>query len=407
MKKNGQEYDRKPRSGIRCHNCSGYGHESRDCRKPKSYRTISAASFQGEVEKPKEAVVREMPEKKCCCKEEKLVSATCLIQPAEDIQHLTDCNCLESDYVKLACGKSIPLISSACIKQNPEAMKNMPVMKGKVFDTVVDTLRDSGSQGVVVKKQFVSEDHYTGQYGFMVLIDKSIRKVPTAKVQVDTPYFPGGVEAQVLPDAVCDLVIGNIPGARGPLDPDPDWNIDGKVTTRVQPKQEPPCPVCVPGTNKSIKVDNVKLSQMQSEDKTLGKFCPGQKPVVKGNATISIKKKNNILCRVYQNPKVNQGRENYQVIVPKPLRKQVMELAHNSIMGEHLGIKKTIDKVLSEFFWPGIHGDVARFCRYCNVRQQMFRKRRLKKMPLQRSWRHHQDSFSMSRRQVKRSFRLG
>ena len=46
-------------------------------------------------------------------------------------------------------------------------------------------------------------------------------KVPIAKIDVDTPYLKGQVEAQCLPDAVYDLIIGNVPGARAADDLDP------------------------------------------------------------------------------------------------------------------------------------------------------------------------------------------
>ena len=49
-------------------------------------------------------------------------------------------------------------------------------------------------------------------------------------------------------------------------------------------------------------------------------------------------------------------------------------------MTEHLGIKKTLDRVVSEFFWPGVCGDVARFCQSCDICQ--IRKGRVTKVPL-------------------------
>ena len=67
----------------------------------------------------------------------------------------------------------------------------------------------------VVKKEFVAEDQYTGEYNHMVLIDGTVRKVPVA----NTPYLTGIVEAQCLPHAIYDLVIGNVPGARAADDP--------------------------------------------------------------------------------------------------------------------------------------------------------------------------------------------
>ena len=57
----------------------------------------------------------------------------------------------------------------------------------------------------------------------MLLIDNKARKVPIAKIDVDTPYFKGKVEVQCLPDPIYDLVISNILGAGAADDPDPSW----------------------------------------------------------------------------------------------------------------------------------------------------------------------------------------
>lgn len=69
-------------------------------------------------------------------------------------------------------------------------------------------------------------------------VANSILKVPVAKVNVDTPYLKGEVEAQVLPEAIYDLVIGNVAGARAPNDPDPEWQEACEVTTRAQAKRD-------------------------------------------------------------------------------------------------------------------------------------------------------------------------
>jgi len=55
----------------------------------------------------------------------------------------------------------------------------------------------------------------------MLLIDSTARKVPIAKIDVDTPYFKGQVEAQCPPDPIYYLVVGNVPGARTADNSDP------------------------------------------------------------------------------------------------------------------------------------------------------------------------------------------
>lgn len=36
----------------------------------------------------------------------------------------------------------------------------------------------------------------------------------------------------------------------------------------------------------------------------------------------------------------------------------VLKLAHNTPMAGHLGKKTTVDRILSWFYWPGLHHDV-------------------------------------------------
>ena len=81
---------------------------------------------------------------------------------------------------------------------------------------------------------------------------------------------------------------------------------------------------------------------------------------------------------------MNGGKPVKQVMVPKQLRPRIMEVAHGSIMGGHLGIKKTTDKIQSAFYWPGIQGDVARFCKSCDVCQKTVNKGSVPKVPLQK-----------------------
>ena len=61
-----------------------------------------------------------------------------------------------------------------------------------------------------------------------------------------------------------------------------------------------------------------------------------------------------------------------------------MTLAHESLMAGHLGIRKTIDQEVAEFFWRGVCGDVTRFCKSCDICQRTVQKGRVAKGPLGR-----------------------
>ena len=99
---------------------------------------------------------------------------------------------------------------------------------------------------------------------------------------------------------------------------------------------------------------------------------------------MSFEEKDGVLYRSYKQPHVNGGKQIRQVRVPTPLRRQLMELAHESIMGGHMRVKKTTDKIKKAFYWPGIQGDVSRHCKSCDICQKTVNKGSIPKVPLQK-----------------------
>ena len=55
------------------------------------------------------------------------------------------------------------------------------------------------------------------------MMDGYVTETPVVKKKVDTPYFIGEVEALAMENPPYGLVIGNIPKAREPSDPDCTW----------------------------------------------------------------------------------------------------------------------------------------------------------------------------------------
>ena len=111
----------------------------------------------------------------------------------------------------------------------------------------------------------------------MLLIDNTVRKVPIAKIDVDTPYLKGQVKAQCLPDPIYDLVIGSIPGARAADDPDPSWQDHvqeaSTVATRSQAKKAgESIPLKITSTNENPVFDIEKPKQIQYGDESLQKY---------------------------------------------------------------------------------------------------------------------------------------
>jgi hypothetical protein len=124
----------------------------------------------------------------------------------------------------------------------------------------------------------------SGKQIVMITIDGQAKIVPIAKININTPYYKGEIEAMVPKSLICDLVFGNIPGV---LDkPDPNWTKHQEpkasiqeskvaaVMTRAQAKkaeqQINALNVPTPSCNAEINVDSLKRAQ--KEDTSLNKL---------------------------------------------------------------------------------------------------------------------------------------
>ena len=208
-----------PTLARKCFLCGKQGHEARNCRSNKQKS--------GGQNKDGNPVQRGQ------------VSAGCLVKPPdvnatpEEVK-----SCIENDQLLLACGKKVPLLSNACVEPLTGVRSKMPVVKGRVGEKTVDVLRDTGCSGVVVKRDLVGEDQFTGDFNVMLLIDNTARKMPITRIYVDTPYLKGHIEAQCLSDPIYHLITGNVPDARDAQNPDPSWQEPCAVTTRSQAKKK-------------------------------------------------------------------------------------------------------------------------------------------------------------------------
>ncbi|CAG2189090.1 unnamed protein product [Mytilus edulis] len=79
----------------------------------------------------------------------------------------------------------------------------------------------------------------------------------------------------------------------------------------------------------------------------------------------SLEFRNGILCRKYEN--IPGDEVTWQIVLPKALKKVVMEQLHNNITSGHLGIKKTLARVTNRFYWYGLRSDVEHWCKTCDI----------------------------------------
>ena len=215
----------------------------------------------------------------------------------------------------------------------------------------------------------------------MVMVDYSSRVVPEVKVSIDSPYYKGEVLALCVEKPFVGLIKGNILGARERNNPDINWVPALAVQTRAQAKRE--------GVTRKLETPNIidrtitpaKVSNVQKDDVSLTTTrsrCEANEII--GKATFL--KKNDLLYRKFSSPNVEHGRTFTQLTVPQQYHTLVMKLAHESVMAGHLAIKRTMQKVLSEFYWPGINSDIKRFCQSCDICQRTIPKGKIVKAPL-------------------------
>ena len=59
------------------------------------------------------------------------------------------------------------------------------------------------------------------------------------------------------------------------------------------------------------------------------------------------------------------GDDMAQVVAPTAHRQEILALAHDGPLTAHLGYKKTLEKLLRNFWWPGVQQDVKCHCQTC------------------------------------------
>ena len=246
----------------------------------------------------------------------------------------------------------------------------IPTAVGTVNGRKVDILCDTGCTTVTVWKNLISDDCLTGREAYVTLIDETRQKYPLAMIDIDCPFFTGKTEAVCMKDTLHDLVIGNIDGSKLP-----DMShFSAAAVTRSQTRQSEMAFRKIPGM--IINENKDALKHAQANDPKLDII---RRRVESGDVTVSrglhrgetkfIRKKDLMYRQFTLGNKVTE-----QLVIPKGFHERVLRLAHDTLVTEHLGIKQTLDRVVSEFYWPGVCGDVERFSKSCDVCQRTIRR---------------------------------
>ena len=146
-----------------------------------------------------------------------------------------------------------------------------------------------------------------------------------------------------------ELVIGNIDGSRLP-----DMShFSVAAVTRSQAKQSEKAHRKLMVPDQIIIEDKEALMQAQATDPNLdiikGRAEQGNITVSRGLNRIEINfvRKKDLLYRQF----TKGNKIALLLVVPEGFREKVLRLADETLMTEHLGIKKTLDRVVSDFFF--------------------------------------------------------
>ena len=94
----------------------------------------------------------------------------------------------------LECGCKWPIVVGSCINE----CANLPMFYGFVNETQVRVLRDTGCSAIIVKRSLVRPADMTGQLKLMVMIDRTMLRVPTAMCHIGSQMYTGNAEVLCL-----------------------------------------------------------------------------------------------------------------------------------------------------------------------------------------------------------------
>ncbi|CAN7949673.1 unnamed protein product [Ixodes hexagonus] len=233
----------------------------------------------------------------------------------------------------------------------------MPVMLGRMNDRPVMVLRDTGSNTAIVRRDLVQPESFLGVTSPVFLVDGSCQMLPEAKITVQSPFFSGELIAKTMENPLYDVIIGNITGARGLILESENAVEPNRPSQRVAAataESERSSGAIIIGEKE---VTRGILEQNQKTDVTL-KRCfieIGQIHRYRSGSTHTFYIYKGLLYRRLQ---LSSGKSFKQLVVPKRLREHVLQVAHDSAMAGHQGVKRTTDRVQEAFFWPGRSGQV-------------------------------------------------
>ncbi|KAK7099413.1 hypothetical protein V1264_003555 [Littorina saxatilis] len=164
-----------------------------------------------------------------------------------------------------SCSEDEQSVASVGFSGSDELPESIQTCEGTLNGSEVTVMLDSGCSTVGVRKSLVRDDQFTGKVQVCRQFSGDLVRLPIAIVSLDTPYFSGSVEACVIDNPVCDVILGRIQGCTfGCVE------VTSAVQTRGQKaREERPFRPLLTAKVPQLDINAEKLSKMQMDDKTL------------------------------------------------------------------------------------------------------------------------------------------
>ncbi len=410
-----------PSTKVTCYICNKVGHIAKNCRSRPVQKTAAVVNAVGNINPRANPV----PMGNYVCRSHGMPGFCqyCFVNPM---------------------GDNGPTVGAFLVEQNPENCDNrpactfgasvdnqptgLPVTTGKLGDIPVQVLRDTGCSTVIVRQSLIKPNQYTGQTQVCRLVDGTLRKVPCIEVNLQSSFFTGVVKGVGMKAPLFDVIVGNVKGATMLSSSAVKTNnvsnlkMSGKISAREAETQtdfsgiklsqaslgetnkfisgvdksaavvtrsqsvaqaKPLKPLKVADINKVL--TSTELAEAQKSDKSLIPLwnrCRDKTITSFRGRKSWFETKRGLLYRKSQISDDETAEIKSQLVLPSCAKKVVLSLSHSGNFAGHLAFQKSLDRVVSQFFWPGIGADVKRFCRSCDICQRTIPKGRVTKVPL-------------------------
>ncbi|KAJ8023192.1 hypothetical protein HOLleu_38300 [Holothuria leucospilota] len=305
--------------------------------------------------------------------------------------------------------------------------------KGYINGQEVTMLRDTGSDFTLVNRRLVGENFFLKNKTITLHgVDHRPLKFPVARVFLKSQYLTQWVKVGVSENLPRDVLLGNdlfaeplsvfvlTRSQQREIDAELQREKDEISLTGVQSKpitlncndgedggkvfngietslpedgleEDKQCIKVVNNENSdtmdcisSSSSQEVDIRQMQQREEAFKSLYDRLIPyddIDKHRVCFYVKDK--VLMRKWQTKLQNRNNKEYhQIVVPRQCREAILKVAHDIPMGGHLGIQKTRERILENFYWPGIFSDVSKYCRSCGICQKTTGRKDATKAPL-------------------------